>query len=242
MAGTGIIDVLIQRIGAKLFELNLSEREASLAATGKPDAIRYIRTRRAMPSADRLDSIANTLGTTADWLLGKDGGPGGEVKPPTPSTFRALPRNLPVYGTALGAELAFATTAGEEVAIEQTDINMSEPRDYMPRPTSLAGDKRYYVVTVQGHSMEPRFDDGRRLLVNGGREGRVGDDVVVQLKRQVGDTGEEEVTAVLIKKLVRKRSGSIVLEQFNPPAQFEVPLARVHAVHPIEPWDEALGY
>ncbi|MCI1143078.1 hypothetical protein MOP88_13540 [Sphingomonas sp. WKB10] len=66
-----VIDILVERIGAKLYERNLTEREASIDATGKPDALRYIRTRKAMPSADRLDKIAQTLGTTSDYLLGR---------------------------------------------------------------------------------------------------------------------------------------------------------------------------
>jgi phage repressor protein C with HTH and peptisase S24 domain len=239
------IDTLIKRIGAKLFEIGLSEREASIDATGKPDALRYIRTRRAMPGADRLEQIAATLGTSSDWLLGKTDAVerlNAERPAPSPQVFRALPRNLPVYGTALGADLEFASVAGDQLAIEQTDINMAEPREFMPRPTSLAGQEKYYVITVQGHSMEPRFDDGRRLLVNGGREGRAGEDVVVQLKRPLGDTGDEEMTSVLVKRLVRKKAGSLVLSQHNPPAEFEVPISRVHAIHPITPWDEALGY
>lgn len=64
------IDILIARIAERLEELELSERQASIAATGGPDALRYIRTRRAMPSAARLERIARVLGATPAYLLG----------------------------------------------------------------------------------------------------------------------------------------------------------------------------
>jgi transcriptional regulator with XRE-family HTH domain len=65
------IDLLAERISERLKALNVSEREASLKATDSPDAIRYIRTRRAMPSPLRLAAIARVLHATPDWLLGQ---------------------------------------------------------------------------------------------------------------------------------------------------------------------------
>lgn len=65
------IDILIDRIAQRLSELGISERTASLEATGKPDAIRYIRMRRAMPAAPRLASIARVLSATPEFLLGQ---------------------------------------------------------------------------------------------------------------------------------------------------------------------------
>jgi phage repressor protein C with HTH and peptisase S24 domain len=238
------IDILIERIAAKIAERNLTEREASIDATGKPDALRYIRKRRAMPNAERLEKIAETLGTTADWLLGKNGAADrvdGQKAPFAPEQLRRLPRTLPIVGSALGADLEFCTSGGGYVAVEQTELNTSAPRDFMARPTSLAGHEEWYVIIVSGISMQPRFDDGRRLLVDGKRPPVMGDDVVVQLKTAIGDEGEAEVTAVLVKQLVRRKAGVVVLKQFTPEVEFEVPNDRIHAIHRITPWDEALG-
>lgn len=238
------IDILIERITAKRIEKNLSEREVSIDATGKPDAVRYIRTRRAMPAGDRLDAIARTLGTSADWLLGKtDNGAFAEGEAPafTPDALRKLPKTLPILGTALGADLDFCTADGDFVAIEQTELNMSAPRDYMARPTALAANRDWYVIIVAGTSMQPRHDEGRRLLVDGKTPPGRGDDVVVQLKTPIGDDGDAEVTAVLVKQLVRKKAGAVVLKQFTPEVEFEVPNDRIHAIHKITPWDDALG-
>jgi hypothetical protein len=234
-----------QRIGAKLYERNITEREASIDATGKPDALRYIRTRRAMPSAERLDKIAHTLGTTADYLLGKsdidsDGKTSGEPPLFSLDDFRKHPKNLPIYGSALGSDIGLRLADGTEVAIEQVELRMTEPLDFMARPAALAGRKHMYVLTVSGHSMEPRHDHGRRLLVDGRRNARVGDDVIVQLRAPTDDG--EEVVAVLVKQLVKQRAGVIVLRQFNPPLDFEVPTERVKEVHTIVPWDDVLSF
>jgi phage repressor protein C with HTH and peptisase S24 domain len=240
---TNTLDTLIERILAKLHELNLSEREASIDATGKADTIRNITKRRSMPGVDRLEQIARTLNTSPDWLLGREGAierVDGQQPIISLDALRSLPKNLPVYGTALGADISFDGLAGEIVAVEQTDVMMVSAMDYMARPTGIAGRKDVYVVIVAGHSMEPRFDAGRRVLVEGKRQPLIGEDVIVQLRAPIDDG--EEVTHVLIKQLVQRKSSGVVLRQFNPEVVFEVPAERVHALHRIMPWDEALGF
>jgi transcriptional regulator with XRE-family HTH domain len=69
------IDVLIERISARLAETDQTERAVSIKATGSPDALRYIRTRRAMPSGTRLQRIAAALECSADYLLGASDAP-----------------------------------------------------------------------------------------------------------------------------------------------------------------------
>ncbi len=58
------------RLAERLSVLQLSERAASMMATGKPDAIRYIRVRDHVPSYERLFAIARTLRTSPEYLLG----------------------------------------------------------------------------------------------------------------------------------------------------------------------------
>lgn len=62
---------LKERLSAKLAEKAMSAREVSIAALGKPDAIRAILAGH-MPGLDRLEAIAAVLNTTADWLLGRE--------------------------------------------------------------------------------------------------------------------------------------------------------------------------
>lgn len=214
-----------------------------MEATGKEYTVRYIRTRDTMPSGDKLERLADYLGTTVDWLLGKtDVQPvnAGAISPVISSEqFRRLPRDLPVYGTALGADLDLLTVAGESLGVEQIDVNLAAPTDHMARPLGAVG-RNMYVVQIVGHSMEPRIDAGRRVLVDGSRAGRKGEDVVVQLRRMVGD--HEEIYAVMVKQLVRQKSGSFVFHQFTPDVDFEIPVEVVAAVHPIIPWEDVLGF
>lgn len=199
-----------------------------------------------MPSVERLERLAATLQTTSAWLLGQideSSDPDAQIAAIAKGDLRKLPKNLPIFGTALGADLAFATSEGTPVAIEQTAVNMNEPTDYMPRPTSIAGKRQMYVILVSGHSMEPRHDSGRRVLVDGKRPPRVGDDVIVQLRAPIDDEDRgEEVAAVLIKQLVRQKAGAVVLRQFNPPTDFEVPNERIMHMHTIVPWEDVLGF
>ena len=236
------IEILQERVAAKLAELNVSAREISLAATGQPGAIRNIISKHAMPSIDRLDAIAEHLGTTSDWLLGRDNAIERTFASQTmsPEAFRRLPKTLPIYGTALGADLEFGDSNGIVVNVEQTEVHMAAPTDFMARPIGVTNRPDLYVVAVSGHSMEPRFDSGRRLLVDPKRLPGVGDDVVVQLRGPTFDG--EEVRHVLIKQLVRRRPGFVVLRQFNPTFEFNVPNDQVSAVHRVMPWDEAMGF
>lgn len=239
-------DILKERISAKLSELNMSAREVSLAALGpgKHDAIRSIYTDH-MPGIERLDAIAAELGTTSDWLLGRENAIERTIKEDgetaiRPETFRRLPKDLPIYGSALAADIEFGDESELIIRVEQTEVFMAEPIDRMARPIGVTGRPDLYVVEVAGHSMEPRHDSGRRVLVDPRRAPSIGDDVVVQLRRPIGDG--EEVAHVLIKQLVRRRPGSWLLRQFNPDVTFAVPNEQVAAVHRVMPWDEALGF
>lgn len=235
-------DILKERLRAKLTELNMSAREVSIAALGKPDAIRAILAGH-MPSIDRLDAIAAVLETTSDWLLGRDGGIERTIRDDAAvpeATFRRLPKDLPIYGSALGADLQFSDEVGVIVTVEQTEVHMAEPSDRMARPIGVTGRPDLYVVEVAGHSMEPRYDSGRRVLVDPRRSPGVGDDVIVQLRGPTFDG--EEIKHVLIKQLVKRRPGAVVLRQFNPQVTFDVPNEQIAAVHRVMPWDEALGF
>ncbi|KQN01948.1 hypothetical protein ASE82_11745 [Sphingomonas sp. Leaf230] len=235
-------EILKERIQAKLAELNVTAREISVAALGQPDAIRNIIKKGSMPGAERLDLIAEHLGTSSDWLLGRDTAIERTFSSQamSPEAFRRLPKTLPIYGSALGADLEFGDGNGIIVDVEQTEVHMAAPTDFMARPIGVTGRPDLYVVSVSGHSMEPRFDSGRRLLVDPRRSPGVGDDVVVQLRGPTFDG--EEVRHVLIKQLVRRRPGVVVLRQFNPGIEFEVPNEQVSCVHRVMPWDEAMGF
>jgi transcriptional regulator with XRE-family HTH domain len=64
------LTLVAARIAERLAAVGLTERKASMLATGQPDAIRYIRTRGTMPSAVRMMKIATVLKATPDYLFG----------------------------------------------------------------------------------------------------------------------------------------------------------------------------
>lgn len=130
---------------------------------------------------------------------------------------------MPVYGTALGAEMEI-----EGEAIEQTMLNQGEAIEYRKRPPISNGIERVYGLYVQGSSMYPAHRDGAFLFVQWDVPLRVDDDVVVYLRPQ---DGEEDnglaARAVLVKRLRRRTSKFVELEQYNPPKIFRIPMQEV---------------
>lgn len=156
------IDILIERVAERLAELDITERKASMDATGTPDAIRYIRTRRAMPSADRLDSIAETLKTSADWLLGKTGHASWQT-----------PDQLPVK---------YASAEDGAVALRRIDLSLSMGPgttidDYyeegtfdfdanLLRTITRSPPARLVVASGTGDSMLPTLHDSDVVIID----------------------------------------------------------------------------
>lgn len=96
------------------------------------------------------------------------------------------------------------------------------------RPSSLAGDRLAYAVTVVGESMWPRFRSGRKLLVSPAAPVANGDDVVLRLISSVGGRAK-----VLIKELVRLNPAFVELRQFTPDVAFRVESSAIAAIHKV---------
>lgn len=145
------------------------------------------------------------------------------------------PRDVPLLGTALGADF-FVGEGGEHEFAEVTDLNLDEIVDHIRRPVSLRNKRNIYALSVVGASMSPRFDPGDPAYIDPTATPRIGDDVVVYLRRLEDDA--ERVFSVLIKRLVKRTAAFVQLEQFNPPMTFELPVDRVERVHRVIPWRE----
>jgi phage repressor protein C with HTH and peptisase S24 domain len=161
-----------------------------------------------------------------------------EVRPndmPAPR-YMQLPRDVPVYGTAMGTY----KTGGEDQEVEQTDLNQSDIIDQFTRPPGYANRTGLYGLYVAGPSMEPRWESGDPLYVDPKRPPAIGDDVVVYLARPSGE--DRELEAVLIKRLARRSGSFIELEQFNPPLTFRVETRRIKAIHRVIPRKELLAF
>jgi phage repressor protein C with HTH and peptisase S24 domain len=133
-----------------------------------------------------------------------------------------LREDMPVFGTALGAERVI-----EGDAIEQTYLNSGQVIEYRRRPHMLKGVERVYGLYVQGLSMYPVFRDGAFLYVQKEAPLRVGDDVVVYL-RPLDDTDDGEAASkVLVKRFVKRTAQFVELEQFNPALTFRIAMSEV---------------
>jgi phage repressor protein C with HTH and peptisase S24 domain len=209
-----------------------------MLATGKPDLIRDLARAKGLPRADRLDRLAEVLGTSSQWLLngGEEGAP---ARPRLRTTATPETNDRRMEYRSAEADLGLlphvgAASAGEHEGIdddvEMIELDLGEVLEYVSRDPGLR-DPHAYVVTCVGDSMVPRFRPRERLTISPQAPVSIGDDVVVQLKGQVGE--DERIKLALVKELVRRTGTAIVLRQHNPPREFEVPKARVHSIHKV---------
>jgi len=158
---------------------------------------------------------------------------------PPPFYPQLLPRDLPVLGTVLAADLEVDANGDGDHEIEALELAAAETIDYVRRPVGLAQNPSAYALYVQGVSMEPRFEQGELVYVDTRRPPSAKDYVVVQLCGTEGD--EHTVVTAMIKRLARRSSQYVDLEQFNPPLHFRLPIGRVHSIHRVVRLDELLG-
>lgn len=206
-------DTLADRIQQRLVALGLTERAASIAATGNDATIRMIRTGRSgNPRSDTIAKLARVLEVSEQWLLtGHDNAgdgrpaPNARVADVPPPTATNLPKDVPVLGTAAGGEL------GNGAFQLSTDVV-----DYVRRPAGLIGARDAYALYVEGESMSPRFEPGDLVFVHPHRKALVGDYIVIQEP----DTDNGEPRA-FIKRLVKVTGTTLRVQQFNPPASID---------------------
>jgi phage repressor protein C with HTH and peptisase S24 domain len=224
------------RIIEKLGESGETPRSLSLRATGQPDAVTSIR-RGHMPNSERLRAIADAMGTEVSWLLtGKSEQTPGIIDGRLLFRDNNAPRDLPIYGTALGADLEIDGN-GNAHDVEVTNIQANEIVGFFRRPPGLMAQSKAYALYVVGSSMEPRFDPGQPVFVDAARPPSIGDDVIVQLV----DLDEERVTTALIKRLVRRTSAFVELEQYNPARKFRIQTTRIASIQRVLTVTELLG-
>lgn len=157
--------------------------------------------------------------------------PNGQLAP----KYMDLPRDVPVYFTAMGT---YRSADDDSQAIEQAFIDPSETLDHFERPPGYLTRGGLYGVYIQGDSMEPRWESGDPCYADPKKTPHIGDDVIVYLVRGIGE--EQEMAAVLIKRLVKRSAGFIELRQFNPDITFRVETRHIQAIHRVIPRRELL--
>lgn len=239
---TNSVEILIERIEKKLDERGTSAHAASKAVVGHKDMIRDMKRRGSMPSLPKLRKLAEYLDTSVDWLTGVC-----EVDEPTgaihdtaiPLRGSEAPRDVPILGSALGHDMQLMDN-DDSLPVEMHLVEMGEPVDYLRRLPTIKDRHDVYGIVVVGESMIPRFRPGEPVYVDPKRAPQIGDDVIIQLVQPDGDGGQEVISA-LIKTLVRRSSGFIELEQYNPTQIFRLETNKIFQVHRIIPWAELIG-
>ncbi len=136
----------------------------------------------------------------------------------------AFPRDLPVYGVAVGGSAGDFSFNGTVV-------------DYVRRPPMLSRIGSAFGVYVIGDSMSPRFDHGDLVFVHPGRPPQPGNDVIVELHGEHGAPGP-----CYVKRLVRRSADRVQLAQFNPPRDdIAIDASQIKAVYRILTAGEIMG-
>lgn len=239
-------ETLKDRVQGRLDALGIG---AVAAATGAGLERTYIRDivtgKKKTVSVDKLPKLAEALATTVEYLTFAsdvpEQGAGERAKrpehpapdidlskaenAPPPRRFSG-PRDVPVYGTAVGGGRGDGDFRfnGEQI-------------DMAPRPPGIASRKGVYALYVENDSMYPRFEPGNRLYVDPHRKPRPGDDVIVELHSEI----EGEAGPGFIKRLVKLTPTRVIVEQFNPPREIAFEARHVRTLHRVIPMDELLG-
>jgi phage repressor protein C with HTH and peptisase S24 domain len=198
----------------------------------------------ASPRTSNINKALAAIGLSIVDLYAADG-PGGARRSeaaPAEAPFNPgeLPRDVPVLGTAAGAELEIETD-GTSLKIEKTLVE-AEPVAYVRRPPAIVRNRKIYALYITGSSMEHRYRPGDLVYVDPRRAPHVGEDVIVQLIDEVrADADPAEVISVLVKQLVRTTATHYELAQHNPPLAFRIAKAQVAEIHRIIPLAELLS-
>jgi transcriptional regulator with XRE-family HTH domain len=230
-------DTLRQRLRESLDAAGKSRHALSVEIGASPGYVRDLLDpeKTSMPSADKLQALAQALGTTTDWLLGKAE---TAARPVSEVTFREAPRpwrdsgldGIPVRGTAFCDDLAIDGEDGEQYQVERVLLETDHTVQMITRPPALWAARDAYAIYLHGSSMEPRFYAGELAVVDPRRPPSPGDDVVVQLN---DGNGGSDVITVLVKQLVRATGSYVELRQFNPAQTFRIPRGQVARLHRI---------
>lgn len=180
--------------------------------------------RGSVPDDDKREAVASALSVEVEWLF-RGKGEVSALAPSTPQLFTPLPapqpseltQTIPVYGSAQGGN-------GDG----WFELN-GHAIDHVRCPPGLVGVKGAYSLRVQGISMEPRYFEGEIVYVNPARSVTPGCFVVIQLK----PTHDGDSVKAFIKQLVRRTAEKLVVHQYQPDMDYDIPAETVLAVHRI---------
>lgn len=187
---------------------------------------------------DRLEKGERRL--TVDWMTRLGGALGvepaalmapmeGVVAAPFPPSLpqrHEMPRDVPVFGTAMGAN-------GDGAFI----INIGGQVDTVRRGPGIANNRGVFAIYVEGESMAPRYQPGELVYLDKNRPIRMGDDVVLVVEMP----GKGDEPRAYLKRLMRRTADRWICEQFNPPKTVEFDVASLKDKFRVLTLNEVMG-
>lgn len=241
-----VAEILPLRVKERIEALGKTKRGVSLAIKAHAGYVRDLLDpdRFNVPSATRLEKLAEELETTTDYLLGKADAADMvrsevSVLADRQLGFRGPPPQepgIPLVGTGDCADLEVIDDSGRQIAVERSSFDPEYHVRYIERPPALSGDHSAYAIFYHGSSMEPRFYAGEVGIAQPSRPAAPGDFVVVQMTNGEGP----DVITVLVKQLVRQTASYVELRQFNPDLTFRLERRMVARMHRLVPPTEML--
>lgn len=181
-----------ERITRLVAETGRSERQISIAATGKPDALKDIRRNRE-PSWTRAEGLARELGCSPAYLLGE-------------SDQRYANGDEDFYVPV--RQFSQATLSAGPGAVVEHEFETGElkfRRKWLGRVTN-SSPERLVVLPVRGDSMYPTICDGDVVMVDLGQ-------------REVVSTriyALRQFDGLKVKRLNRSPDGGVIIKSDNP--------------------------
>jgi len=134
------------------------------------------------------------------------------------------PLDVEILGVAVGGDDGDFTLNGEVSG-------------YARRPAGIAHLRKVFALHVLSDSMVPRYEPGE-LLYCGGRDAVSGDDVVIEMFPEKGET----VGKAYIKRLVKRSKTEIICKQYNPAKELVFDPYAIKNMWRVIPTRELLGY
>ncbi len=163
------IEAFIKRVERRISELGMSDRAASMAATGKPDLIRNIK-KRQWPSAERVHALARVLQVSMEWLVTGRPTDETEIQPYTPPPPK--PEGVPEIdvraGMGGGGDCQLDYVMDDNGGMMATDAIKADwglPESYLQSELRISR-KSARIIEVIGDSMHPTLQSGDRVMVN----------------------------------------------------------------------------
>lgn len=236
------------RIRARLKELNLSPRAASLRAGLGDTAIKAILNDRSRnPTIHTLAAIAEVLDIPVDDLLASQprGASRGRDKRTgmgdgAPSNVRYAPdAPVPPGPGAYPLTVRIVRTAEGDIA-GTMQVHFQDEIGFAPRLPALSAQGRdIHALYMQGASMAPWRQPGELIYVTGDRPASPGCHVLVMLGGPSHGAPDESMARVA--RLVRQTARELVLEQYQPQKDIIVPRAQIRRLYRVIEWQELMG-